>query len=54
MYFFHSLFVDRALKDYERFKKQKVRDLTEVMQNYIKMQIKLCKTVSVFSSTILL
>lgn len=39
-----NLFVDRALKDYERFKKQKVRDLTEVMQSYIKMQIKLCKT----------
>ncbi|XP_065052767.1 sorting nexin-4-like isoform X2 [Rhopilema esculentum] len=39
-----NLFVDRALKDYDRFKKQKVRDLTEVMQNYIKMQIKFCKT----------
>eukprot|EP00794_Sanderia_malayensis_P003286 gene3286-3768_t len=39
-----NLFVDRSLKDYDRFKKQKVRDLTEVMQYYIRMQIKLCQS----------
>ncbi|XP_068670146.1 sorting nexin-4-like [Montipora foliosa] len=37
------LFNEEALKDYERFKKQEVRDLREVLASHIKTQMALCK-----------
>ncbi|XP_020616402.1 sorting nexin-4-like [Orbicella faveolata] len=37
------LFNEEALKDYERFRKQEVRDLKEVLAAHIKTQIILCK-----------
>jgi len=37
------LFNEEALKDYERFRKQEVRDLKEVLAAHIKTQIVLCK-----------
>ena len=36
-------FTEKSLKDFERFKKQKVRDINEIMENYIKTQIKVNK-----------
>lgn len=39
------LFNEEALKDYERFRKQEVRDLKEVMAAHIKTQMILCKLV---------
>ena len=42
---FLRLFNDEALKDYERFRKQEVRDLKEVLAAHIKTQIVLCKLV---------
>ena len=39
------LFNEEALKDYERFRKQEVRDLKEVLAAHIKTQIILCKLV---------
>lgn len=38
-----SEFTEKSLKDFERFKKQKVRDINEIMENYIKTQIKVNK-----------
>ena len=40
------IFMDKSLKDIDRFKKQKVRDINEVMENYVKMQYKVNKLVS--------
>lgn len=42
---FLRLFNEEALKDYERFRKQEVRDLKEVLAAHIKTQIVLCKLV---------
>lgn len=39
------MFNEEALKDYERFKKQEVRDLKEVLAAHIKTQIMICKLV---------
>ena len=39
------LFNEEALKDYERFRRQEVRDLKEVLAAHIKTQIVLCKLV---------
>lgn len=39
-------FVKESLKDYERFKKQEVRDIKAILSSHIKTQIKLCKLVS--------
>lgn len=39
------LFNEEALKDYEHFRKQEVRDLKEVLAAHIKTQIILCKLV---------
>ena len=41
------LFNEESLKDYDRFRKQEVRDLREVLSAHIKTQIKLCKLVRV-------
>ncbi|XP_070536510.1 sorting nexin-4-like isoform X2 [Ptychodera flava] len=38
-----TVFVDHALKDIERFRKQKVRDLREIFINYAILQIKMAK-----------
>jgi len=38
-----NVFMDKSLKDFERFKKQKVRDINEIVENYIKTQIKVNK-----------
>jgi len=35
-----NLFMDKSLKDFDRFKKQKVRDINEIMENYVKTQVK--------------
>ena len=51
VFFFNShliflrIFNEEALKDYERFKKQEVRDLKEVLAAHIKTQIMICKLV---------
>lgn len=45
--------MEKSLKDFERFKKQKVRDINEIMENYIKTQIKVNKMVSGDSNTFL-
>ena len=42
---FLRIFNEEALKDYERFKKQEVRDLKEVLAAHIKTQIMICKLV---------
>ncbi|VDI17482.1 sorting nexin-4, partial [Mytilus galloprovincialis] len=36
-------FIDTALRDIDRFKRQKVKDLREIFTNYAIMQIKQCK-----------
>lgn len=36
-------FIDTALRDIDRFKRQKVKDLKEIFTNYAIMQIKQCK-----------
>ncbi|KAK7495702.1 hypothetical protein BaRGS_00013149 [Batillaria attramentaria] len=38
-----QVFVDAALRDIDRFKRQKVKDLREIFTNYAVMQIKQCK-----------
>ena len=38
--------VEAALRDIDRFKRQKVKDLREIFTNYAVMQIKQCKKVS--------
>ncbi len=43
-------FVELALKDIERFKRQKVKDLKDVFTNYCILQIERCKKVSRVSS----
>lgn len=37
--------MDKSLKDFDRFKKQKVRDINEIMENYVKSQLKINKQV---------
>ena len=39
------VFNEEAVKDYERFRKQEVRDLRGVLAAHIKAQIALCKLV---------
>lgn len=41
--------MDKSLKDFDRFKKQKVRDINEIQENYVKTQIKVNKLVSTIS-----
>lgn len=36
-------FIDASLRDIDRFKRQKVKDLKEIFTNYAVMQIKQCK-----------
>ncbi|XP_047136152.1 sorting nexin-4 isoform X2 [Hydra vulgaris] len=38
-----EIFVEKSLKDIDRFKKQKVRDINEIMENYVKTQYKVNK-----------
>ena len=38
--------MEAALRDIDRFKRQKVKDLREIFTNYAVMQIKQCKKVS--------
>lgn len=38
-----NVFMDKSLKDFDRFKKQKVRDINEIMENYVKSQLKINK-----------
>lgn len=38
-----NVFMDKAINDFERFKKQKVRDVNEIMENYVKSQLKINK-----------
>ena len=38
-----NIFMEQSLKDFERFKKQKVRDINEIMENYMRTQIKVNK-----------
>ncbi|XP_065666206.1 sorting nexin-4 isoform X4 [Hydra vulgaris] len=38
-----EVFVEKSLKDIDRFKKQKVRDINEIMENYVKTQFKVNK-----------
>jgi len=40
-----SVFMDKSVKDFDRFKKQKVRDINEIMENYVKSQLKINKQV---------
>ena len=42
---FFRVFNEEAVKDYERFRKQEVRDLKEVLAAHIKTQMALCKLV---------
>lgn len=53
LFYDFSVFMEKSLKDFERFKKQKVRDINEIMENYIKTQIKVNKMVSGDSNTFL-
>lgn len=39
-------FVELALRDVERFKRQKVKDLKDVFTNYAILQMERCKKVS--------
>lgn len=41
----HRKFIDASLRDIDRFKRQKVKDLKEIFTNYAVMQIKQCKKV---------
>ena len=43
--FLFRVFNEEAHKDYERFRKQEVRDLKEVLAAHIKTQMILCKLV---------
>jgi len=44
-YVIYRRFIDAALRDIDRFKRQKVKDLKEIFTNYAIMQIKQCKKV---------
>ena len=41
--------MELALKDIERFKRQKVKDLKDVFTNYAILQIERCKKASIIS-----
>lgn len=38
--------MDKSIKDFERFNKQKERDISEILENYVKFQLKSDKQVS--------
>ena len=45
MFLLYRDFNEESLKDYERFRKQEVRDLREVLAAHIKTQMVICKLV---------
>ena len=47
MFLHFRVFVEQALKDVERYKRQKTRDLKDIFTNYCILQIERCKKVCV-------